>query len=263
MSGFGRSSNRERLVQTNTMPAAFSAGIMILCGYFAFALPAQTDTLVGMVNTWFVYALRIGGVGMVAAAVVCAVGHPAGLLIDAVVSFLAGVILALTGLVMLIKVGVGMDALWLMIGLALITYAYNHARDYLALQPDMSGLEPEADVDADLLANMSKQQGNATRRTARKPADQAVEDEFDDDEPFTSKPLVNMEEKVKAPTAKRYSSRHGDDYDRPISLADLGDSDAGPSYTDDPSPKPNDRQHSDGKRDDDGGFLADLGNDDD
>lgn len=75
----------------NTLYTAITAILMIWCGWFTVFEDTTSVTL-------FVWTLRLGGIGMVAVALLCFMGMNAGLLMDAIISGLCGVIMVLCGL---------------------------------------------------------------------------------------------------------------------------------------------------------------------
>ncbi|MGB0717520.1 MAG: hypothetical protein ACPGXK_16705, partial [Phycisphaerae bacterium] len=267
MSEFSNSSSSEEIVQANTMPAAFSAGFMILCGYFlGYVVPQQPSDVVDFMQGWFVYALRIGGLGMVVTAVICAIGHHSGLVLDAVIGFLVGVILILTGLAVMVTRGIGIDALWLMIGLMLVTNAFNRARDYTALIPTFSRPGPEFDDDADMLAGMQQREASPSDSVGSQDAESLEYDDYETVEDIRPASIVAMDEKEKVRINKRRGTSYDYNPEQPISLAELGSS----PTDDDTTATDQDDQTSPGSSASDtssdvtpgGGFLADLGNND-
>ncbi|MFQ5463205.1 MAG: hypothetical protein ACE5E5_11340 [Phycisphaerae bacterium] len=104
MNQFRSIADLEERVRSNMQPAAITAGLLILFGFFAYGMP-EGDTLFSKANLWLVYALRIGGIAMVIVAIWSSIGHGFALLADAVVSMAVGAVLVVTGVLMLIDGG--------------------------------------------------------------------------------------------------------------------------------------------------------------
>lgn len=91
-----------RRVRTNALPAAIAAALMIYFGYYQF-FADQGGGLRGLAGGVFVWTLRIGGISMALIAVWCMMGHLLALAVDGIVSVTIGVLLALTGIGLLIS----------------------------------------------------------------------------------------------------------------------------------------------------------------
>ncbi|MHC5110886.1 MAG: hypothetical protein ACYTHJ_13535 [Planctomycetota bacterium] len=217
----------------NTQASAFTAGMMILFGYFYFLIPESPSNLVENANVWFVYALRIGGLLMVAVAVLCSLGHSLGLLMDAIISTTVGVVLLATGVIMLFDGGITLECAAIgFAGVMLGTAGLRIGRDYLqfaairALDADRPDLEEIGDMMRQVSDNVteggraeptgpergSRSSGGAVSSPA---ASSASPSSYDVD-------LVEMKERPKP--ERRYSVSRYDESGTPISLADLADS---------------------------------------
>jgi len=104
MNQFRSIADMEERVRCNMQPAALTAGLLILFGFFAYGVP-EGDSLFSKANLWLVYALRFGGIAMVIVAVWSSIGHGFALLADAVVSMAVGAVLVVTGVLMVIDGG--------------------------------------------------------------------------------------------------------------------------------------------------------------
>lgn len=97
-------------VRQNAGSAGFAAALLIYFGFFSLSIPGTSD-LFGKANLVFVYTLRIGGVAMAVIALGSLVGLRMVLIVDAVVSITIGVVLILTGVLMLIDGGAVMQTI--------------------------------------------------------------------------------------------------------------------------------------------------------
>lgn len=91
-------------VRQNVAPAAIGTAFLVYFGFFAMAEPAGTD-LYHRAALIFYHTLRLGGLAMGAVALWSMLGRPITLAVDAVVTFLIGVLLILTGLAMAVDGG--------------------------------------------------------------------------------------------------------------------------------------------------------------
>ncbi len=104
MDQFRSITDLEERVRSNMQPAAISAGLLILFGFFAFAVP-DGDSLFAKANLWLILALRLGGICMVVVAIWSSIGHGFALLADAITSVAVGAVFVVTGIVMVIDGG--------------------------------------------------------------------------------------------------------------------------------------------------------------
>jgi len=110
-----------RRVRSNAFPAAIAAALMIYFGYYQF-FADQGGGLLGLAGGVFVWTLRIGGIAMALIAVWCMTGHLPALAVDGIVSVTIGVLLALTGIGLLVSGGgttqpvINCVCAWLFIG---------------------------------------------------------------------------------------------------------------------------------------------------
>ncbi|MBN4058999.1 hypothetical protein JYU10_00855, partial [bacterium AH-315-J04] len=79
----------EARVRGNTTPAALTSGMLIFFGFMMFDGPTGEGMFLAG-GTLFHYALQLGGLAMVAVAVMSAIGTPYALFTDAIVSGLVG-----------------------------------------------------------------------------------------------------------------------------------------------------------------------------
>ncbi len=93
--------------RANAGSAAFSAACLIYFGFFRFAIPTVTS-LFSLGDAVFNYTLRIGGVAMAGIALWCLIGSSAALLVDGFVSVAVGLLLAFSGVAMLLGGGSAM-----------------------------------------------------------------------------------------------------------------------------------------------------------
>ena len=91
-------------VRQNAGSCGIAAALMIYFGFFSLLEPSGTD-LFSRANWAFFHTVRIGGVAMAVLALWSLTGARLSLIVDAVVSIAIGVLLALTGVVMLIDGG--------------------------------------------------------------------------------------------------------------------------------------------------------------
>ena len=169
-------------VRSNTGSAAFVGALLIVYGFFWFRGPGETDTgplLVG--STMFHWTLRLGGILLITIAVWCSIGVPIALLLHTILSALVGALLAVSGALMMIGGGFGVEwigyVIYIICGVTLITTGVQDFRDYCRLPS-----EDEADR-----------------------LDDAVDALAAFDEPFEESPLMDL----RPPSAsKRAAGKH-------------------------------------------------------
>lgn len=135
----------EAHVRSNTGPAGFVAGLLIFFGFFWLGGPSGEGTfLVG--DMICQYTLRLGGLAMVGVAIGSSIGTPVALLADAIVSLLIGVLLALSGVLMLVGGGGPLqDAIYIVCGTTFVVSSLRGWRELRALPVD--GVVSEEDED--------------------------------------------------------------------------------------------------------------------
>lgn len=108
---------------------------MIYFGFFSLAEPSGTD-LFSQAAWVFFHTIRLGGVAMAVLALWSLSGQRLALIVDAVVSIAIGVLLALTGVVMLIDGGGALQsALNVVFGWMFVSAGRRNWSDYYAFKP--------------------------------------------------------------------------------------------------------------------------------
>jgi hypothetical protein len=122
-------------VRGNVVPATIAAVLMTLYGFFYLAEPAGTDLFSR--SAWvFFHTLRIGGVAMAALALWSLSGHRHALLADAIVSWLIGASLILTGVGMLIDGGGALQSILnVVFGSMFVSAGTHNGRAFSASRP--------------------------------------------------------------------------------------------------------------------------------
>ncbi len=124
-------------VRQNAWSAAVAAACLLLFGFFAgFAIPIVTN-LFTLGDAVFNYTLRFGGVLMVAVVIGSLSGWVTALLMDAVVSVAIGVLLAFSGVAMIVGGGVITlnYILYVIFGVMFVSSGIRNWREYFWLIP--------------------------------------------------------------------------------------------------------------------------------
>jgi len=120
----------EARVRANITPATLTAGMLIFFGYMVFG-PPTGDGMFLAGDTLFHYALQLGGFGMIAVAVMSAIGTPYALFTDAIVSGLVGLSLCAGAALMSIASAVTFDyIIYFVAGFTLVMSGLRNWRDY-------------------------------------------------------------------------------------------------------------------------------------
>ena len=133
----------EARVRANTGPAALAAGLLIFFGFFSIERPEGSD-LWAKAAVVFYHTIRWGGLAMVGLAAWSSLGDGPALFADAVVSCIIGVIMVVTGGLMLIDAGVVLRCVVYMIcGVMFLALGIRNGRDFLrfARSEDSDDLE--------------------------------------------------------------------------------------------------------------------------
>lgn len=120
----------EAYVRQNARSAAITAALLILFGFFFFT-GASGSRLFLTAHTIFLFALRFGGILMVAVVVWSCVGVPSALFADAVSSWLIGTGLVVSALLMMAAAGVSLNPLiYTLCGVTFVISGLRSWRDY-------------------------------------------------------------------------------------------------------------------------------------
>ncbi|MFQ5413861.1 MAG: hypothetical protein ACE5E6_05325 [Phycisphaerae bacterium] len=135
-------------VRQNAGSAAVAAALMVYFGFFStLTVPTNPASLFDIGNVVFIYVLRIGGVGMAILAVASLVGAPIVLLVDALLSGVIGVLLIVSGVLMLADGGaVIQTVINVGCGALFIGAARRNGRDYTALIDPADRMDHERGV---------------------------------------------------------------------------------------------------------------------
>lgn len=104
------------VIRQTGIHSALTAILLLFFGWYAgFTVdPAQVGPVYAGAVTLFNWTLRIGGVALLVVCVVCLLGEPKGVLLDAIIAALAGLIFLSCALIWMIK-GSGIDLLDLLV----------------------------------------------------------------------------------------------------------------------------------------------------
>ena len=121
-------------VRQNAGSSAIAAALMIYFGFFHGYITPKGSDLFSLANLVFLQTIRIGGIAMAALAVWSLIGAGLALIVDAIVSFAVGGLLALTGIAMFLDGGgVFQSALNVMFGWMFVSVGRRNWRDYFLL----------------------------------------------------------------------------------------------------------------------------------
>ena len=224
-------------IRQNIGSAGLAAALLIFFGFFWVDAPTGADwwSAAGRV---FLLTLKIGGLAMAGVAIWCSFGEPLALLCDSIVSCAIGVILAGTGLVMLLDGGgYFQPAVNIVCGVLFLSAGLRNGRDYLSF-PAVYDDDDEETAD-ELVASTS---------TAAAPRD-------DKPSPFGADGDPDLVEFAPKPKRKSSVTTRGARFgvtDEAIKLP-LDDEPAPPHSRPNPQPRPSPPPD---------GFLADLAEDD-
>lgn len=144
--GDGRILDLGASVRSNTGGAALAAGLLIFFGFIYPFEPVAGSGLFYAGQSLLFFALRVGGLAMVAVSVWLAFGHLPALAADAAVSIVLGAMIAIAGAFMLIDGGWWVQALIILVsGGTFLTGGLRNGRDFL----DMWRIETADDKDVE------------------------------------------------------------------------------------------------------------------
>jgi hypothetical protein len=132
-------------VRRSAVWTVVAASIMLVYGFFHFAEPSEllADTRAAVGWWGMLYTLRVGGVLLLLSAVACLIGWPFALLLDAVVTAVAGVCLALSG-VLLLSLHTIESYLLIAFGALFVHSAFKSWREYRSVRPPGPGAGADA-----------------------------------------------------------------------------------------------------------------------
>ncbi len=120
----------EARVRCNTTPASLTAGMLIFFGFMVHGGPTG-DGMFLAGDTLFHYALRVGGLAMVAVAVMSAIGTPYALFTDAIVSGLVGMSLCVSAALLSTATEVSFNyIIYFIVGFTMVMSGLRNWRDY-------------------------------------------------------------------------------------------------------------------------------------
>lgn len=132
------------VVRSNVPSAMIAALSLALFGFvIKFVIPVVTDMFT-LGDAIFGYTMRIGGVAMFLAAAACLTGRPAALVFDAVMSFLIGIGLIVSSVLMISGAGgAGINQiLYLIFGGMFVSVGVRNGRLYGSLTAGLATLPP-------------------------------------------------------------------------------------------------------------------------
>lgn len=120
-------------VRRNAGQAGFTAICLLFFGFGWFSPPTATG-LFSTGDALFNYTLRGGGIAMACIALACLAGKPGALMIDAVVSVVIGLSLAVSAAMMIFGGGMGLNQiLYLVFAATFVSTGVRNGREYLAI----------------------------------------------------------------------------------------------------------------------------------
>jgi len=144
----GPADPRVNAARANVWHALLPAGIMLVYGfvYYSDVSGTSNSEIYNRAVTVFGATLKIGGVLMVAVTAACAIGMPAALLLDAIVSVGCGGTFAACGLIWLITVGDLQGILLLVFGIIFLASGWSSWNLY-AIGGVADARDPAAEAD--------------------------------------------------------------------------------------------------------------------